>query len=220
MTDRDEHVPGLMVEQAPAGAQEVFGAGWDKARQFADLLVAEGELRGLIGPRELPRLWSRHLLNSTAVVPFIPGDATDFADVGSGAGFPGVVVAIMRRDLRVHLIEPMDRRVTWLTDVARELDLPNVRVHRARAEELHGEEAFDVVSARAVANLKKLVPWTLPLAVPGGVLVALKGERAADEVAEARTVLRKAGVVDVEVHERRVVGSDVPARVVVAHRRN
>lgn len=209
----------VVVEQAPEGTREVFGDGWNKASQFADLLVAEGELRGLIGPRELPRLWSRHLLNSTAVVPFIPAGTADFADVGSGAGFPGIVVAIMRPETRVHLIEPMERRVTWLTDVARELGLANVRVHRARAEELHGEEAFDVVSARAVAHLKKLVPWTVPLVLPGGLLVALKGERAADEVAEARSVLRKAGVDDIVVHEAPVVGSDMPARVVVARRR-
>lgn len=209
----------VVAEEVPEGTPNVFGDGWTKAKGFADLLIAEGELRGLIGPRELPRLWSRHLLNSTAVAPHIPAAARDFADVGSGAGFPGIVVAIMRPDLDVHLIEPMDRRVTWLSDVARELDLSNVRIHRARAEELHGEEAYDVVSARAVAHLKKLVPWTVPLITPGGVLLALKGERAADEVSEARAVLRKAGVDEVSVQETPVLGSDIPARVVVAKRR-
>lgn len=207
-----------LIEPVPEGAEGVFGDGWSKANQFAGLLVAEGELRGLIGPRELPRLWSRHLLNSTAVVPFVPSNTRDFADVGSGAGFPGIIVAIMRPEMRVHLIEPMERRVTWLSDVTRELGLSNVRVHRARAEELHGEEAFDVVSARAVAHLKKLVPWAAPLVEPGGLLVALKGERAADEVTDARSVLRKARLEDVVVHEVPVIGSDVPARVVVAHR--
>ncbi|MEE6281682.1 16S rRNA (guanine(527)-N(7))-methyltransferase RsmG [Georgenia sp. MJ170] len=206
------------AETPPAGAADVFGSGWGQAQQFAEMLVAEGELRGLIGPRELPRLWTRHLLNATAVVPFIPEGVTEFADIGSGAGFPGVIVALMRPDLRVHLIEPMDRRVTWLTDVVAELDLDNVRVHRARAEELHGEEAFEVVTARAVASLKKLIPWTVPLLVPGGRLVALKGERAAEEVSEARNVLRKARVSEAEVHEVTVLGSDVPARVVVAVR--
>lgn len=210
---------GEAVEPIPEGAPEVFGDGWVKASQFADLLVAEGELRGLIGPRELPRLWSRHLLNSSAVVRFVPGSTGDFADVGSGAGFPGIIVAIMRPGMRVHLIEPMERRVAWLSDVTRELGLSNVRIHRARAEELHGEEAFDVVSARAVAHLKKLVPWTAPLVEPGGLLVALKGERAADEVADARAVLRKARLEDVVVHEAPVIGSDIAARVVVARRR-
>lgn len=214
-----EQSEGLEVEVAPAGSADVFGDSWEGVQRFARMLVAEGELRGLIGPRELPRLWSRHLLNSTAVVPFIPEDTADFADVGSGAGFPGIVVALMRPDLRVHLIEPMDRRVTWLADVVAELGLENVRIHRARAEELQGEEAFDVVSARAVANLKKLVPWTLPLVLPGGRLVALKGERAAEEVDDARKALKKAGVSETAVHEVPVLGSDVPARVVVALRR-
>lgn len=206
------------VEVAPDAAPEVFGEAWPRALAFAELLVAEGELRGLIGPRELPRLWTRHLLNSTAVTPFVPSGVR-FADVGSGAGFPGVVVALMRPDLEVHLIEPMERRSTWLSDVARELALDNVTVVRARAEELHGAEGFDVVSARAVAALKKLVPWVGPLIAPGGRLVALKGERAAGEIADAQKALKKHGLSGATVHEVAVAGTHEPTRIVEAIRR-
>ncbi|TNC18367.1 16S rRNA (guanine(527)-N(7))-methyltransferase RsmG, partial [Georgenia sp. 311] len=181
------------------------------------LLVREGELRGLIGPRELPRLWSRHLLNSSAVAGFVPHGAT-FGDVGSGAGFPGVVVALMRPDLEVTLIEPMERRVAWLHDVASELSIENVTVERARAEELHGAREFDVVSARAVAALKKLISWVAPLIAPGGSLVALKGERAALEIDEAAKALRKYRLRDARVYEVLVPGTDDPTRVVTAER--
>ncbi|WP_152188950.1 16S rRNA (guanine(527)-N(7))-methyltransferase RsmG [Georgenia satyanarayanai] len=211
------NAPGDAVEPAPQSAARVFGEAWPQVEMFASLLVAEGELRGLIGPRELPRLWSRHLLNSSAVAPFVPRDAR-FADVGSGAGFPGVVVAIMRPDLDVHLIEPMERRTTWLEDVTRELALTNVTVVRARAEELHGSVTFDVVGARAVAALKKLVPWVAPLIAPSGRLVALKGERAAAEVEEAAKVLRQYRLADPAVHEVLVAGTDETTRVVTAHR--
>lgn len=205
------------VEAVPASAADVFGDAWPRLESFASMLVAEGELRGLIGPRELPRLWSRHLLNSSAVARFVP-DGVRFADVGSGAGFPGVVVAIMRPDLDVYLVEPMERRTDWLEHVARSLSLGNVTVVRARAEELHGAQEFDAVSARAVAALKKLVPWVAPLIGPGGRLVALKGERATAEVADAAKVLRKHKLVATEVHEVLVEGTDEPTRVVTAQR--
>lgn len=209
--------PAAAVEPVPESASRVFGESTPKVEAFASLLAAEGELRGLIGPRELPRLWTRHLLNSSAVAPFVPTGST-FADVGSGAGFPGVVVAIMRPDLFVHLVEPMDRRTSWLEYVASELGLPNITVVRARAEELHGTAMYDVVSARAVAALKKLVPWTGPLIAPGGRLVALKGERAVLELDEAAKVLRKYKLTDAAVHEVVVEGTDEPTRVVTAHR--
>lgn len=205
------------VEPVPDSAARVFGDSAPKVEAFASLLAAEGELRGLIGPRELPRLWTRHLLNSSAVAPFVP-TGVRFADVGSGAGFPGVVVAIMRDDLDVHLVEPMDRRTTWLEYVAAELSLSNVTVVRARAEELHGSASFDAVSARAVAALKKLVPWTAPLIAPGGRLVALKGERAALEVDEAAKMLRKHKLGNATVHEVLVEGTDEPTRVVTAEK--
>lgn len=211
--------PGrALVEPAPPGAAEVFGSAWPTVLAFADLLVREGELRGLIGPRELPRLWTRHLLNSSAVAGFVP-EGVRFADVGSGAGFPGIVVALMRPDLEVRLIEPMERRVAWLEHVVRELGLDNASVERARAEELHGPAVFDVVSARAVAALKKLVPWAAPLITPGGSLVALKGERASTEVEEAAKVLRTYRLGDVTVHQVVVPGTDEVTRVVTATRR-
>lgn len=205
------------LEPVPDTVHEVFGDAWPGVRAFAELLAAEGEMRGLIGPRELPRLWTRHLLNSSAVNAFIPRDVS-FADIGSGAGFPGVVVALMRPDLTVHLVEPMDRRTTWLHDVVDHVGLQNVVIHRARAEELHGEHVFHVVSARAVAVMKKLVPWVAPLIAPAGRLLALKGERAAVEVDEATKQLRKHGLFDVVVHEVVVPGTGEPTRVVEAAR--
>lgn len=188
------------VEAPSAGARAAFGDGWATVSAFADLLVAEGELRGLIGPRELPRLWTRHLVNSAAVVPFVAEGET-VADVGSGAGFPGIVVAAMLPGSEVHLVETMERRCRWLSDVVDALGLPNVTVHRARAEELHGVLAVDVVTARAVAALPKLARWCVPLLRPGGRMLAMKGRQAEAEVAAARTVLRKLKVERVEVHE-------------------
>lgn len=206
------------VEDAPDEAPQVFGAAWPRVVAFADLLVAEGEVRGLIGPRELPRLWTRHLLNSSAVAPFVPAGAR-FADIGSGAGFPGVVVALMRPGADVHLVEPMERRTGWLNDVVSSLSLDNVTVVRARAEDLHGAATFDVVSARAVAALRKLVPWVAPLVASGGRMVALKGERAAMEVDDARKSLRKYHLQDATVHELLVPGTSEPTRIVEAVRR-
>ena len=188
------------VEAAPAGGREIFGDGFEKVGAFADLLVAEGELRGLIGPRELPRLWTRHLVNSAAVVDFVR-DGESVADVGSGAGFPGIVVAAMRPDSQVHLIETMERRCRWLTDVVEAVGLSNVTVHRARAEELHGVLEVDVVTARAVAALPKLARWCVPLLRPGGRMLAMKGRQAEAELADARSVLRKLKVTGAVVHE-------------------
>ena len=132
------------VEQPSEEMREIFGLGFPAVEHFAQMLVAEGELRGLVGPRELPRLWSRHLVNSAAVGPFLPSRGT-VADVGSGAGFPGIIVAIIRPDLEVSLIETMERRVAWLSDVVEELGLDNVTIHRARAEEM--KEKYDAVTA-------------------------------------------------------------------------
>lgn len=213
----DGHEKPVAVELAPPEAAAVFGETWPLAVAFADLLVSEGEARGLIGPRELPRLWTRHLLNSSAIESVVPAGAR-LADIGSGAGFPGVVIAIMRPDVEVHLVEPMERRTAWLTEVVAALGLSNATVRRARAEELHGADVFDVVSARAVAALRKLVPWTAPLIRSGGELVALKGERAADEVADAQKEFRKSGITDVAVREVTVAGTGEPTRVVVGRK--
>lgn len=180
--------------------REVFGLAWAPVQRFAELLVAEGELRGLIGPRELPRLWSRHLVNSAAVAPYV-GEDDRVADIGSGAGFPGIVLAAMRPDSEVHLLEPMERRVAWLEEVVEELGLENVVIQRVRAEELHRRERFDVVTARAVAAMDKLARVAMPLVNGGGRLVALKGQRAKDEVESAKYVLRKLGAVETRIEE-------------------
>lgn len=203
------------VELPPPEAPGVFGDSWDQVQAFARMLEEQGELRGLIGPRELPRLWTRHLLNSAAVAQFCSPD-TMVADIGSGAGFPGLVLAIMRPDLTVHLVEPMERRVAWLSDVVADVGLGNVVVRRARAEEL--DQQFDVVTARAVAALRKLVPWVAPLLKPGGRLVALKGARAAAEIEDAQKVLRRAKLQDVRVHEVLVPGTSEATRIVEARR--
>lgn len=202
------------VEQATDEMREMFGLAFSAAEHFAQMLVDEGELRGLVGPRELPRLWTRHLVNSAAVVPFLPARGT-VADVGSGAGFPGIIVALLRPDLEVTLIETMERRVEWLNDVVSELDLDNVTVRRARAEEI--KDKYDAVTARAVANLSKLVRLTAPLLRPGGRLLALKGEKAQQEVDDAIYVIKKAKLSPATIHEVITVGDEV-TRVVEVRR--
>ena len=144
------------VESAPLGGAEHFGEAWPKLLQFADMIVREGEKRGLVGPRELERLWSRHILNSTAVLEFIP-QGSRVGDVGSGAGFPGLVIAVCRPDCQVTLIDSMERRCEWLLDAIAELELTNVSVKLGRAEEFVGNYSADVVTSRAVAALKKLL---------------------------------------------------------------
>ncbi|MDO4242791.1 MAG: 16S rRNA (guanine(527)-N(7))-methyltransferase RsmG [Actinomyces sp.] len=193
-------------EEPDEEVRALFGLAFGAAEHFAEMLVAEGELRGLLGPRELPRLWSRHLVNSAAVVPFLPARGT-VADVGSGAGLPGVVVALLRPDLDVTLVEPMERRVEWLDHVVAELDLDNVIVRRARAEEV--KDRYDAVTARAVANLSKLVRLTAPLLRQGGSLLALKGARAEAEVEEAKYVIKKAKLEPAVVHEVLTVGEEL-----------
>lgn len=199
-------------------SREILGLGWGGVAHFAELLAQEGEVRGLIGPRELPKLWTRHVLNSAAVARFLP-DKGSLVDVGSGAGLPGVVLALMRPDLEVHLVEPMQRRVEWLVEVGEELDLDNVTVHQVRAEELHGRLSVDAVTARAVAALDKLARFCLPLVGPGGSLLAQKGQRAEEEVATADRVLGKLGVVEVTVHTVDMLGDGDVTRVVEARKR-
>ncbi|MDO5060946.1 MAG: 16S rRNA (guanine(527)-N(7))-methyltransferase RsmG [Actinomycetaceae bacterium] len=204
---------GLPVETPNEAAVELFGLSYSAVSHFAQMLVEEGETRGLIGPRELPRLWSRHLVNSAAIVPFIPANA-QMLDVGSGAGFPGMVAAIMRPDVDVHLVEPMLRRIEWLADVVEELGLDNVTLHHKRAEELHGQGKADIVTSRAVANLSKLIPITLPLVRGGGSLLALKGRKAQEEVDQARKLFKKFGVAKAQVHEVPSVMEDESTMVV------
>jgi len=171
--------------------ERFFGDHVELAREYAAILSADGVERGMIGPREVGRLWERHLLNCAAVTPsLVAGDVV--ADVGSGAGLPGVVWAIARPDVTVTLIEPLLRRTRFLEEVVDRLGLENVTIRRERAEAV--DDHFDVVTARAVANLSKLARWCLPLVrVRGGRLLALKGSSAAAEVEKARGVLEELG---------------------------
>lgn len=194
-------------------SREILGLGFAAAEAFGEMLVAEGELRGLIGPREVPRLWRRHVMNSAAVAEFLPASGS-VADVGSGAGLPGIVLAAMRADLEFHLIEPMERRIDWLTEVVDELGLDNVALHRGRAEEFHRRLRCDAVTARAVAGLGKLLRFTIPLLAPGGALLALKGERAQAEIDEAKYVLNKFKAREVSVHDVDLFGDGDVTRVV------
>lgn len=178
--------------EGDARLPEYFGAAWPTVSRFAALLREQGELRGLLGPREQSRLWERHLLNSAAVVQHLPRTGV-ITDVGSGAGLPGIVVAAMLPEAELVLIDPMERRTQWLEEVVAELGLSNVRVVRARAEELDGALEADAVTARAVAAMDKLARWCLPLLRDGGTLVALKGRSAGDELEKAKYVLRKLG---------------------------
>ncbi|TXK18923.1 16S rRNA (guanine(527)-N(7))-methyltransferase RsmG [Homoserinibacter sp. GY 40078] len=203
------------LELEPREAQDLFGDRIELGRQFVADLAREGETRGLIGPLELPRLWTRHVLNSALVAPLLSGRV---GDVGSGAGLPGLVVAIVRPDVDLVLIEPMERRTDWLREEAEALGLSNVEVVRSRAEDYRPAVQLDQVTARAVSALSKLIPITAPLVRPGGELVLLKGERAATEVDAAAKAIRRFGLTDVRVE---VLGEGVvsePTRVVRATR--
>lgn len=189
-----------------------FGTSIDAIAGFHDLLVAEGELRGLIGPRELDRLWDRHLLNSAAVVQYLPQSGT-IVDLGSGAGLPGIVIAAMLPDTEVVLIEPMERRCVWLSEVADRLGLGNVEVRRGRAEEFEGAVEADALTARAVAPLDRLARWSFPLVRRGGELVLLKGRNAEAEVPAAQKVLRKYAATDPELFEARTIDRVEPTMV-------
>lgn len=158
------------------------------AAAYADLLATDGVVRGLIGPREAPRLWDRHLLNCAVLAEVVPEGAT-VCDIGSGAGLPGVVLAIARPDLQVTLVEPLLRRTTFLDEVVEALGLTHVEVVRGRADALHGKRTFDVVTSRAVAPLGRLLQWSMPLVAPAGALVAMKGSNVVDEIEQARPVL-------------------------------
>jgi 16S rRNA (guanine527-N7)-methyltransferase len=194
----------------PDAAAAVFGPALDRAAAYARLLATDGTVRGLIGPREVPRLWDRHLLNSAALAPLVPAGAR-VVDVGSGAGLPGIPLALVRPDLAVTLLEPLARRVTFLDECVDRLGLTNVTVVRGRAEEGPVRRSLggaDVVTARAVAPLDKLAGWCLPLLRPGGLLLALKGSTAAAELA---AVAPLADAADARVTE----AGDPPATVVV-----
>lgn len=204
------------VPAAPPEAASVFGDRLDTAARYVALLAGPGLDQGVVGPRELPRLWTRHVLNSAALGEVLPPDAS-VLDVGSGAGLPGIPLALARPDLRIVLLEPMARRVAWLEHVVGELGL-DVAVVRGRAEEREARRRCgesDVVTARAVAPIGRLATWTLPLVRPGGTLAAMKGASAADEVARDLKEIRAAGGADPRV-ERCGVGDAATTVVLVS----
>jgi 16S rRNA (guanine527-N7)-methyltransferase len=189
----------VLLEAEPDAAARVFGSQIELARRYTADLARRGEELGLIGPLELPRLWSRHILNCVLIAPLLrPGTV---GDVGSGAGLPGLVLAIARPDVDFTLIEPMERRVDWLLEESRQLGLTNVTVVRARAEEAKLPTPLSQVTARAVTALTKLIPATVPLLGSGGEMLFYKGARVTEEVAAAAKQIRKARLTGVEVLE-------------------
>ena len=189
----------IALETEPAQAATLFGDRIELARAFTADLARRGEELGLIGPLELPRLWTRHILNSVLVAPLLsPGVV---GDIGSGAGLPGIVLAIARPDVSFVLIEPMERRVDWLTRESSDLGLENVRVIRARAEETRLDVPLDQVTARAVTALAKLIPATAPLVRSGGEMLFMKGARVQAEIDAAKKQIRHARLDNVEVIE-------------------
>jgi 16S rRNA (guanine527-N7)-methyltransferase len=191
------------TEAEPGAVVALFGERVELARAYVADLVRFGEELGLLGPLELPRLWSRHIVNCALVAPLLRSGT--IADVGSGAGLPGLVLAIARPDVQLLLIEPMERRVEWLNREVAELALDNVVVLRARAEDVRPTPRVDQVTARAVSSLSKLIPATVHLVRPGGELIFMKGARVSDEVAAAAAIIRKARLSNVEVV---VLGAD------------
>ncbi len=185
--------------EAPASAVAVFGKATPDAERFAGWLAGPGVERGLLGPREVDRIWSRHVLNCAVLDPFIPKGAS-VCDLGSGAGLPGIVVALLRPDVPMTLLEPLLRRATFLEEVVADLGLAGVTVVRARAEDYRRQlPRHDAVVARAVAPIDRLAGWAMPLLRPGGVLLALKGSTAEDELAAAGPALDRLGAVGREV---------------------
>jgi len=203
----------IEVQSEPAAARKLFGDRIELARQFTQALAEHGEERGLIGPLEPPRLWTRHILNSAVIAPLFSGRV---GDVGSGAGLPGLVLAIARPDVEWILIEPMERRVAWLSEQAELLGLDNVEVLRARAEDWRRGPVLDAATARAVSAMRTLVPLTAPLVRDGGELILMKGANASAEIDAADKQLRKYRLSNVRLE---VVGEGLleePTRVVRA----
>lgn len=207
------------VSAPPEAAASLFGVRLERTERYAGVLAGAGVERGLIGPREVDRLWERHILNSAALAELIE-PRRHIADIGSGAGLPGIPLALARPDVRVTLIEPLLRRSEFLREVVDELGI-DVTVIRGRAEEpgvrkLVGET--DVVVSRAVASLDKLTRWSMPLLRVDGHMLALKGERAEEEIRDHRRVMASLGAADVKVMRCGANYLDPPATVVVARR--
>ena len=198
-----------------SAVREYLGDTYPRVLAFTELLADKGPDRGLIGPREPARIWERHILNSAAVMPFLPHGVV--ADVGSGAGLPGMVLAAMDPTRDFVLIEPMERRVQWLFEAARESGIDNVRILRGRADEVAESVDADAVTARAVAAIDKLVKWCFPLLSPTGAMVLLKGRSAQDELDRAKYTLRKHKLVG-EVHQAGTIAGVEPTTVVTLTR--
>lgn len=197
MAETQTKLPELTGEERKA-AEAVFGARLPLAQRYVEHLATSGIERGLIGPREVPRLWARHVLNCAVVQEYI-AEGASVADVGSGAGLPGLCLAIARPDLSLTLIEPLERRVIWLNEVVDDLGLENVTVLRSRAEQAVGEVDADYVTARAVSALVGLLDITLPILRGRGELLAIKGRSAAEEITKARKKLNKYGAREVDI---------------------
>jgi 16S rRNA (guanine527-N7)-methyltransferase len=202
------------LEVEPAVAATIFGDRLDIVRRYVTDLAQHGEELGLIGPLELPRLWTRHVINCGLLAPLlVPGRV---GDIGSGAGLPGLVLAAARPDATLVLIEPMERRVDWLRAEAERMGLDNVEVVRARAEDVQLDGWLDQATARAVSALSKLIPLTAPLVKTGGQLLLMKGARVDDEIAAARKVIARHHLIDVEARELGVGLVEETTRVFVA----
>ncbi len=213
------HVKHGEVSPAPQAADAFFGPRAELAQRYAEILAGAGVERGLLGPREVDRLWDRHLFNSAAVAELLePGERV--ADIGSGAGLPGIPLALARPDLRLTLVEPLLRRSEFLREVVDELGI-DVAVVRGRAEESAVHEQvgeMDAVVSRAVASLDKLTKWSMPLLRVDGRMLAIKGERAEDEIREHRRVMASLGAADERVMRCGESLLNPPVTVVVARR--
>lgn len=197
MSQPENSAPALTGATLEA-AQQVFGDRLPLAQRYVEHLATSGIERGLIGPREVPRLWERHVLNCAVVQELIEPQAK-VADVGSGAGLPGLCLALARPDLHLTLIEPLERRVIWLTEVVEDLGLTNVTILRSRAEQAVGQVEADYVTARAVSALVGLLDITLPILRGTGQLLALKGRSAAEEITKAKKKLNRYGARQTEI---------------------
>jgi 16S rRNA (guanine527-N7)-methyltransferase len=213
------HVKHVEVSAAPGVAATLFGSRLDRAQRYAEILAGAGVERGLLGPREVDRLWDRHILNSAAIAELLE-TGERVADIGSGAGLPGIPLALARPDLLVTLIEPLLRRSEFLREVVDELGL-DMTIVRGRAEDLSVRQQvgeMDAVVSRAVASLDKLTKWSMPLLRLDGRMAAIKGERAEQEIREHRRVMASLGAVDVRVMRCGADYLDPPATAVVARR--